>query len=136
MAAVDRSVRDPRIWLAIALGGAVGGTLRAALEDAAPAGDGWPWVTFAVNLAGAALLALVVVRLTERVAPTTYPRPFLGTGVCGGLTTFSTLQVEVVRMARDGRWGLAAGYLCATLACGLVVVFVVARLARRARWRA
>jgi fluoride exporter len=130
------TARDPRVWLAVAVGGACGGALRTALEDAHPAGSGWPWVTLAVNLAGVALLALVAVRLTERVAPTTYPRPFLGTGLCGGLTTFSTLQVEVVRLARDDRWATAGAYLAATLAGGVLVVFLVARLARRARWRA
>ena len=127
--------RDPRMLAAVFAGGLLGGLLRAALEDWQPAGAGWPWVTFVANLAGAALLGWAAVRLPERLAPSTYPRPFLGTGFCGGLTTFSTLQVEVVRLAHEGRSGMAIAYLTASLAGGLVVGFTAIRLVRRARWR-
>jgi CrcB protein len=123
------------MWLAVFAGGALGGLLRSALEEWRPAADGWPWITFAANLAGVGLLGWAAIRLQERLAPSTYQRPFVGTGLCGGLTTFSTLQVEIVRLARDGRIGLAAAYAAASLAGGLLVVLVVARLVRRARWR-
>lgn len=128
--------RDPRAWAAVTAGGALGTLARAALEEWQPAGRGWPWTTLAVNLAGAALLAWVAVRLSERLAPTTYARALLGTGLCGGLTTFAALQVEVVRLAEDGRAGLAAAYLGTSVLGGLVAVFLAARLVRRARWRA
>ncbi len=127
--------RDPRMWAAVFAGGAMGGLLRTALEDLWPAGDGWPWVTLVVNLAGIGLLAWLVVRLTERLPATTYRRPFLGTGFCGGLTTFSTLQVEVARLYDQGRAGTAVAYLAVSLAGGLAVGFVAIRLTRRARWR-
>ncbi len=127
--------RDPRMLAAIWTGGACGGLLRAALEEWWPPGDGWPWTTLAVNLAGVALLAWAATRLAERLRPSTYPRPFLGTGLCGGLTTFSALQVELVRFLRDGRPGIAAAYLAVSLVGGLLVGFVAMRLVRRARWR-
>jgi CrcB protein len=129
-------LRDPRMLVAVFAGGLLGGLLRTALEDWSPAATGWPWVTFIANLAGAALLGWAAVRLQERLAPSTYPRPFLGTGLCGGLTTFSTLQVEVVRLAHEGRTGMAAAYLGASLTGGAVVAFTTIRLVRRARWRA
>jgi CrcB protein len=127
---------DPRIVAAVFAGGAAGALARAVLEELRPAGAGWPWVTLAANLAGTALLAWVAVRLAERLAPSPPTRALLGTGFCGGLTTFSTLQVEAVRLVDGGRPAMAAAYLAISVVGGLVVVFLAARLVRRARWRA
>jgi CrcB protein len=99
------------------------------------AGTGWPWATFAANLGGTALLAYFATRLQERLPPSTYRRPFVGTGVCGALTTFSTLQIEAIRLARHGHTGLAAAYFGATVLLGLAVMLVVTKLVRRARLR-
>ena len=124
-----------RLAAAVAVGGAMGGMLRAVLEDAWPASGGWPWATFAANVAGVTLLAWAATRLGERLRPMAHARPLIGTGVCGGLTTFSALQLEAVDLVRDGRAALAAGYLAASLAAGLVLAFATVRLSRRARWR-
>lgn len=121
-----------RLLLAIFVGGAAGGLLRAGLEQAFPAsGHDWPWTTFAVNVAGTALLAYVATRLQERLPPSTYPRPLLGTGLCGALTTFSTLQIEVIELCRNGHAALGAGYLAASVAAGLILVQAVTALVRR-----
>jgi fluoride exporter len=121
-----------RLLLAIFVGGAVGALLRAGLEEAFPAsGHDWPWATFLVNVLGAALLAYFATRLQERLPPSTYPRPFLGTGVCGALTTFSTLQIEVIELCRNGHAILGVGYLVASVILGLVVVQVATALVRR-----
>jgi CrcB protein len=95
--------------------------------------DAWPWATFAVNMAGAALLGYFVTRLQERLPPSLYGRAFLGTGVCGALTTFSTVMVELAQMLEAGDVALAAGYTAASVAGGLAVVFVTTKLVRRAR---
>ncbi len=71
----------------------------------------WPWGTFVANIAGCVLLGYAGTRLMERLPPSTYRRPFVGTGVCGGLTTFSAFQLEVVELGRDGHVALAAAYL-------------------------
>jgi CrcB protein len=89
-------------------------------------------VTFAVNLLGAFLLGLFVTRLQERLPPSVYRRPFLGTGVCGALTTFSTMQLELLRMADAGRWALALAYAGASVAGGFAAVHVATQLTRRA----
>jgi CrcB protein len=98
-------------------------------------GGSWPWATFTANLGGTALLAYFVTRLQERLPPSTYRRPFLGTGLCGALTTFSTVQIEAVSLARHGHTGLAVAYFAATVLLGVAVMFVVTKLVRRARLR-
>jgi fluoride exporter len=125
---------DPRLLAAIFAGGVVGALARAGLARALPHdADAWPWATFAVNLVGAFLLGWFVTRLQERLALTTYLRPFLGTGVCGALTTFSTMEVELLRMIDAQAWGLAVGYAAASLADGLGAVVLASNLARGAR---
>jgi CrcB protein len=125
---------DPRELAAIFAGGCVGALARAGLVEAFPVQRGhWPWVTLFVNLAGTLALGFFVTRLQERLPPSAYRRPLLGTGFCGALTTFSTMQVELLRMIDAGHWGLAAGYGAASLAAGFAAVFLATNLSRRAR---
>lgn len=125
---------DRRELAAIFAGGAIGGGLRTWLSNAAPVHPGaWPWVTFSVNLAGCFLLGYLVTRLQERLPVTAYRRPLLGTGVCGGLTTFSTFQLDVVRMLDRSQIGLATGYVAASVAAGFVGVALGTAIVRRAR---
>lgn len=135
MVAAVRPRRPPDVWLwaAVVAGGALGTLLRLAAGELRPTGDGWPLATGAVNLVGAAFLAWVAVRTAERMAPTRLVRPLLGTGLCGGLTTFSGMQVEAVRLLRDDRPGPALAYLVVSVVGGLLVVGLVARAARGAR---
>ena len=125
---------DRQELAAIALGGAAGALLRVALSQSyTTARASWPWVTFAVNIAGAILLGYFVTRLQERLPVSAYRRPLLGTGFCGALTTFSTMQLELLRMFDAHRYGLAAGYAAATVALGYACVHVVSALVRRVR---
>jgi CrcB protein len=119
---------------AIYAGGVIGALARVGLSEALPHGvDAWPWATFIVNMVGAALLGWFVTRLGERLPPSTYRRPFLGTGVCGALTTFSTLQLELFRMVEGGYLGLAVGYTAVTLIGGFACVHLGTVATRRAR---
>lgn len=128
---------DPRELLAVFLGGALGCGLRALLATAFPVGDGsWPWPTFAANIAGALLLGYATTRLQERLPVTAYRRPFIGTGLCGGLTTFSTMQLEIVLMIDGGHLALAAGYAAASVVGGLLAVHLATAAARRSLVRA
>ncbi len=123
---------DRREILAVFAGGAVGAIARAVVGEALPAEPGtWPWATFAVNVAGAFALGLLVTRLQERVPPSAYRRPLLGTGFCGALTTFSTFQVELLEMLDAERAGLAAAYAAASIAAGCLAVALATNLSRR-----
>jgi CrcB protein len=120
--------------LAIALGGAIGGLARVGLAQAVAARPGdWPWATFAVNIAGALMIGYFVTRLQERLPVSTLRRPLLATGLCGGLTTFSTVQVELIKLADRHDWLTAASYLAASVVCGYLAVFFSSALVRRVR---
>ena len=127
---------DNRELAAVFVGGAVGTVARAAVGTLAVADPGrWPWPTFTVNIVGALLLGYFTTRLLERLPLSSYRRPSLGTGLCGGLTTFSTMQVETLKMIEAHHYGLAAGYTAASIAAGLVAVYVATALVRRVRIR-
>lgn len=127
---------DRREIAAIFAGGALGTLARAALAEAFPhAAAAWPWPTFAVNIAAALLLGYFVTRLQERLPLSSYRRPLLGTGLCGGLSTFSTMQVELLKMLSAQAWWLAAGYTAASIAVGYAAIQVGTAVARRVRIR-
>jgi CrcB protein len=124
---------DRRELLAILLGGFFGALARAELEQAlGHAGGTWPWATLIVNVAGALVLGYVVTRLQDRLAPTAYWRPLLGTGFCGALTTFSTMQLELLQMLDHDRVGLALGYALCSIAAGFAGVTLASKVVRRA----
>jgi len=126
---------DRRELVAIFAGGIVGALGRALLVEAFPVEDGeWPWATFVANLVGAFALGYFATRLQERLPLSAYRRPLLGTGLCGALTTFSTMQLELVRMIDADRYGLAAGYASVSIASGFAAVLVATNAVRRARF--
>jgi CrcB protein len=126
-----RPVFDRRELAAVFGGGCIGAVVRSALARELAVGAGsWPWATFAVNIAGALLLGYLVSRF-ELTPSRAYSRPFLTSGICGALTTFSTLMVELLRMLEHGHTGLAAGYGSASIAAGLGAVWAATRLVRR-----
>ena len=125
---------DRREVAAVFAGGALGTLARAALAEAFPhAATAWPWPTFAVNIVAAFLLGYFVTRLQERLPLSSYRRPLLGTGLCGGLSTFSTMQLEIVKMLDAHAWGLAAGYAAASIAAGYAAIQLATALVRRVR---
>jgi CrcB protein len=125
---------DRRELGAIFAGGVVGAPLRGAIEQALPhAPTSWPWATFIVNVTGAFLLGYVAVRLQERLPTSTYRRPLLGTGFCGALTTFSTMQFELLEMIDYHRYGLAGAYAAGSIVAGFTAVWVATAVVRRVR---
>lgn len=127
---------DLRRLAAIYAGGVLGALARVGLtEAAAPQGPGeWPWATFAVNMAGALLLGYFFGRLRDQPQES-LAHPFLATGICGTLTTFSAIQLELFEMVEGGHLGLAAAYVGATLAAGYAFVRLGIALERLASYR-
>jgi fluoride exporter len=124
-----RAVADRHEILAVCTGGFIGALARAVLSDQVTHAPGaWPWATFAANLAGAFVLGYVATLLGDHQHRR---RLFIGTGFCGALTTFSALQLEVLQMLDANAYPLAAGYVAASAALGLLCVAAAAALARR-----
>jgi fluoride exporter len=127
---------DRRELAAVFAGGFTGTVARAEVAEALPFHPGrWPWATFAVNIAGALLLGYATTRLQERLPLSAYRRPFLGTGICGGLTTFSTMQLELVRMLDGGHVLLALAYAVISVVGGFLAIALATNAVRRARIR-
>lgn len=116
---------------AIYAGGVLGALARVGLSEAAPhAPDSWPWATFAVNMVGALMLGYFFARLRDHPEDS-LAHPFLTIGICGTLTTFSTLQLELFDMVAAGHLALAAAYVGATLISGYAFVRIGIALERR-----
>jgi fluoride exporter len=111
--------------MAVAAGGAIGAPARYELgEHFGVAPGSFPWVTFGVNLSGSFLLGLLLTFVLERWPPTRYVRPFLAIGVLGAYTTFSTYSVEADLLFKEGYVGLGFAYVLASLAAGVVAVYL------------
>ena len=123
---------DRRELAAVFVGGALGTVARAALGEAFPhSATKWPWPTFVVNIIAAVLLGYFVTRLQERLPPSSYRRPLVGTGLCGGLSTFSTMQVELIEMLQRHAYALAFGYAAASIAGGYAAIQLATAAVRR-----
>lgn len=108
------------VLVAVFIGGCVGGLARYAAGQQWPASTyAFPWSTFAVNVAGAFVLALLIVLVTDVLGGSRYLRPLIGTGFCGALTTFSSVVVVADRMVGHDHAATAAVYLASTLVAGL-----------------
>jgi len=108
------------VVLVVAVGGTLGGLARYGLNQLLPVSHGFPWATFTENVLGCLLLGALMVWLVEARPPSRYTRPFLGIGVLGGFTTFSTYSVEIRALLTGGHPALAAVYAAGSLVAGLL----------------
>ena len=128
-------MKDPlriEVPLAVAIGGALGAVARWQLASFMSSDTGFPVATFSANILGSFLLGVVLV-LGERFHPRHHRawarlwRPFLGTGVLGGFTTFSTVSLEIVQLDVD----VAITYLVASVTLGLLAYAIGNGVTRR-----
>jgi CrcB protein len=133
---VEADVPPPRLHThavaAVALGGALGAVARWAVAEALPHDSGeFPWDTLLTNVAGCFLIGVLMVLVIERWPDRHLIRPFFGTGILGGFTTFSTYAVDTRTLLAADRPGAAIGYLAGTLLLGLLAVVVGLRSTER-----
>lgn len=113
------------ILLVVGAGGALGAAARYGAGQLWPWRPGeFPWATFVVNVSGCFALGLLMVFLVEVWAGSRYLRPFLGVGLLGGYTTFSTLALETRDLLTSGHQQTAGLYLAGSLAAGLFGVWL------------
>lgn len=123
MTQADRPQAD--ILLVIAVGGALGSLARWGLAEALPHRPGELTVAVLVaNTAGSLLLGVLMAFVLDVWAGRRYVRPFLGVGVLGGFTTFSTYALDARTLLAADRPGLAALYVLGSVVAGLVAVVV------------
>jgi CrcB protein len=137
-----RRDRDPGVLVVVALGGVAGAEARYGLSVMLPHQPGqWPMATWLTNISGCFLIGVLMIVITELTSPHRLVRPFLGVGVLGGYTTFSTAMVDVQQLVQAGHAGAAFGYLFSTPVAAVVAAWLGMRLTRASavgwlRWRA
>ena len=112
----------PRILGVVALGGVIGSLARYGLAEAIPHGPGeFPWATFVTNVLGCFAIGVLLARITPRSHPLL--RPFLGTGILGGFTTFSTFAVDTEKLLQ-GHVVVALVYYFGTVTAALLAAML------------
>jgi fluoride exporter len=120
------------VLLVVTLGGALGSLGRWGLGEAlAGSGSSFPWATFVENVSGSFALGVLVVVLLERWPRSRYLRPFLGVGVLGGFTTFSTYALDLRTLVAADHLALVVTYLVGTLLAALLAAWLGITAARR-----
>jgi CrcB protein len=131
--AIPRLGLSPAVLVAIALGGALGTVARFLLDTTfTNSATHFPTTTLLINLSGSLLIGLLV-PLVDNFEPrgAALGRPFLVVGLLGGWTTYSTLAVDAVVLAKDGHAGTGILSLVATLVGGLALVVLGHAISRR-----
>lgn len=99
------------VLLGVALGGAMGASLRFIAVQLIETPSGFPVATLLVNIIGSFLIGVCYVLIMEKAMLSELWRPVLMAGFLGGLTTFSAFSLEAVALFEDGRWQMAISYI-------------------------
>ncbi|MEU6497099.1 fluoride efflux transporter CrcB [Streptomyces sp. NPDC046984] len=126
-----------QVIAAVAVGGVIGACARYGAALLWPTAPGaFPWTTFSVNVIGCAVIGVFMVIITDVWAAHRLVRPFFGTGVLGGFTTFSTYAVDIQRLVDAGHAPTGLLYLAVTMPAALAAVWSAANLTHHViEWR-
>ncbi len=115
--------------LIVFFGAGIGGVARYLLGGwiQAATGPAFPWGTFTINVTGSFILAVAYATLDGSAAAAEW-RLFLGVGICGGYTTFSTFSYETVRLMQDGDWTRASAYVIASVVGSVAAALIGLRI--------
>jgi CrcB protein len=118
---------------AVAVGGVLGTWIRWGVTAALPVSEGsFPTATFLVNMIGAVAIGVVAVVFLDPDRPRPVGAALLGTGLLGGLTTFSAFSVEMAELSRTGHGAMAVAYVVVSVVLGVGLARVGMILTRRA----
>lgn len=122
------SVRSMIVYLAVALGGAIGSVSRFWLNGlvSSHVGEAFPWGTLVINVTGSFVIGFFATLTAPdgRVFAGTTTRQFVMTGICGGYTTFSSFSLQTLELVRSGAWMRAGGYTVASFVACLLAVWL------------
>jgi CrcB protein len=120
------------LFLAVALGGAIGAVSRYGVDRAieARSSSSFPWATLTVNVSGCLLVGFLIAAVVDRHEAPAWLRAALVVGFCGGYTTFSTFAQETLDLVEGRALALAVANIAVSVALGVTAVFVGTRLGR------
>jgi len=126
-----RRTTDTAVLTVIAAGGAIGAAGRYLVGQAWPTAPGaFPWATLLINVVGCGLIGILMVVVTEVLTRQRLIRPFLGTGVLGGFTTFSTYALDIQQLVAGRHPATALLYLAVTIAGAMIAVWITVTATR------
>lgn len=119
--------------LYVALGGAMGASARHLLGGVImrAAGPGFPYGTLCANVVGSFLMGVLVAWLAARSAGDSAWRLFIGVGLLGGFTTFSSFSLDAILMLEKKAYGLFAAYVGGSVILSLLGLMLGLMLARK-----
>lgn len=113
----------PLVLLAVAVGGALGAVLRQLMSVSLAGRGRIPWGVLVVNVVGSFIAGVALAAPLGGIYTST-AQLIIVSGLCGGLTTFSTLAVETIQLTLEGKHRAAAASVALNLVVGIAASLV------------
>ena len=84
----------------------------------------FPFATLFVNIIGSFIIgAILAISIKDEIFLTNW-KLFIATGICGGFTTFSAFSLVNMGLLQNGKYGIAAVYICSSIVLGVIAAFL------------